>query len=122
MSVFTPREATKRSSRCFTIVTTSTFSQASHRRLPHQRPFTKFNFADDCPVFDGMYDFCKAYAGGSLAGARRLAAAKRILCYQLVRWIASRQKFEASGFCYINDIVLGIMSSYGSSTCSLHRH
>lgn len=32
----------------------------------------RFNVGEDCPVFDGMYDFCKLYTGGSLDGARKL--------------------------------------------------
>lgn len=29
---------------------------------------------EDCPVFDGLFDFCRMYAGASLAGARKLCA------------------------------------------------
>lgn len=32
----------------------------------------RFNVGDDCPVFDGMFDFCKLYTGASIEGARRL--------------------------------------------------
>ena len=31
-----------------------------------------FNVGDDCPVFDGLYDFCSMYTGASLEGAMRL--------------------------------------------------
>ncbi|KAG0432032.1 hypothetical protein HPB47_021221, partial [Ixodes persulcatus] len=38
--------------------------------------FTKslshFNVGDDCPVFDGLYDFCSMYTGASLEGAVKL--------------------------------------------------
>jgi histone deacetylase HOS2 len=33
---------------------------------------SRFNVGEDCPVFDGMYDFCKIYTGASLDGARNL--------------------------------------------------
>ncbi|CAD0058594.1 unnamed protein product [Aureobasidium pullulans] len=39
----------------------------------------KYNVGDDCPVFDGLFEYCGISAGGT------------------------------SGFCYINDIVLGII-------------
>lgn len=35
---------------------------------------SKFNVGEDCPVFDGMYNFCKLYTGGSLDGARKLVS------------------------------------------------
>jgi acetoin utilization deacetylase AcuC-like enzyme len=28
----------------------------------------RYYVGDDCPVFDGIYDFCKLYTGGSLQG------------------------------------------------------
>uniref|UniRef100_A0A1I8G7H4 Histone deacetylase n=1 Tax=Macrostomum lignano TaxID=282301 RepID=A0A1I8G7H4_9PLAT len=52
-----------------------------------------FNVGDDCPVFDGIFDFCSAYTGASIQGAQ----------------LINNNKYEASGFCYINDIVLGIL-------------
>lgn len=32
----------------------------------------RFNVGEDCPVFDGLYDFCQLSAGGSIGG--RLAS------------------------------------------------
>ena len=29
---------------------------------------------EDCPVFDGLYDYCRVYTGGSIDGAKRLNA------------------------------------------------
>jgi hypothetical protein len=29
-----------------------------------------FNCVEDCPIFADMFEFCKMYAGASLAGAR----------------------------------------------------
>ena len=28
-----------------------------------------FNMGEDCPVFDGIWDYCQLYTGGSLGGA-----------------------------------------------------
>ena len=32
----------------------------------------KYNVGDDCPVFDGLFEFCGISAGGSMEGAARL--------------------------------------------------
>ncbi|KAB8360655.1 hypothetical protein FH972_024393 [Carpinus fangiana] len=69
----------------------------------------KFNVGDDCPVFDGLFEFCGISAGGSMEGAARL---NRNKCDVAVNWAGGlhhAKKSEASGFCYVNDIVLGIL-------------
>ncbi|KAG8919610.1 histone deacetylase [Tulasnella sp. 418] len=69
----------------------------------------KYNVGDDCPVFDGLFDFCSISAGGSMEGAARLSRNK---CDIAVNWAGGlhhAKKGEASGFCYVNDIVLGIL-------------
>lgn len=69
----------------------------------------KYNVGDDCPVFDGLFEFCGISAGGSMEGAARLNRQK---CDIAVNWAGGlhhAKKSEASGFCYINDIVLGII-------------
>ncbi|KAI6242644.1 Histone deacetylase [Aphelenchoides fujianensis] len=38
----------------------------------YEKYFAKFNIGEDCPVFDGVFDFCSMYTGGSLE--RRHAA------------------------------------------------
>jgi histone deacetylase 1/2 len=30
---------------------------------------SRFNFGEDCPVFLGLYDYCKTYSAGSVLGA-----------------------------------------------------
>eukprot|EP01117_Protostelium_nocturnum_P018504 TRINITY_DN7752_c0_g1_i1.p1 TRINITY_DN7752_c0_g1~~TRINITY_DN7752_c0_g1_i1.p1 ORF type:complete len:433 (-),score=113.99 TRINITY_DN7752_c0_g1_i1:477-1775(-) len=70
---------------------------------------SRFNVGDDCPIFDGMYDFCKMYSGGSIEAAVKLNTG---LCDIAVNWsggLHHARKDEASGFCYINDIVLSIL-------------
>lgn len=68
-----------------------------------------FNVGDDCPVFDGMYDYCKIYAGASLDAAVKLNTGA---CDVAVSWsggLHHARLDEASGFCYVNDIVLAIL-------------
>ncbi|CAD5215643.1 unnamed protein product [Bursaphelenchus xylophilus] len=74
----------------------------------YEKYFGKFNIGEDCPVFDGVYDFCSMYTGGSLEGAMRLNAGD---CQIAVNWsggLHHAKKWEASGFCYVNDIVIAI--------------
>lgn len=69
----------------------------------------KYNVGDDCPVFDGLFEFCGISAGGSMEGAARL---NRNKCDIAINWsggLHHAKKSEASGFCYVNDIVLGIL-------------
>ena len=32
----------------------------------------RFNVGEDCPVFDGLYEFCQLSSGGSVASAVKL--------------------------------------------------
>merc|ERR1712136_72071 len=67
-----------------------------------------FNVGDDCPVFPGLYDFCSMYTGASLQAATMLNNNK---CDIAVNWsggLHHAKKYEASGFCYVNDIVIAI--------------
>ncbi|KAK2057456.1 histone deacetylase domain-containing protein [Colletotrichum caudatum] len=75
----------------------------------YQKEQGKYNVGDDCPVFDGLFEFCGISAGGSMEGAARLNRQK---CDIAVNWAGGlhhAKKSEASGFCYVNDIVLGIL-------------
>lgn len=64
---------------------------------------------DDCPIFGGMYAFFKQYAGASLAGARSLVTGKTDIAINWSGGLHHAKKASASGFCYINDIVLAIL-------------
>lgn len=64
---------------------------------------------NDCPVFEGMYDFCQLYTGGSLAAAININKGKSDVCINWSGGLHHAKKSEASGFCYINDIVLAIL-------------
>ncbi|KAK9463849.1 uncharacterized protein V1516DRAFT_668861 [Lipomyces oligophaga] len=69
----------------------------------------KFNVGDDCPVFDGLYEFCSISGGGSMEGAARLNRGKCDIAINWAGGLHHAKKSEASGFCYVNDIVLGIL-------------
>ena len=71
----------------------------------------KFNIGEytDCPVFDGMYEFCATYTGCSLDGAVKLNHGLTDVAINWSGGLHHAKKTEASGFCYINDIVLAIL-------------
>ncbi|KAF7359128.1 Hist-deacetyl domain-containing protein [Mycena sanguinolenta] len=68
-----------------------------------------FNCGEDCPVFADLYDFCAMYTGASLAGARKLCAGTTDIAINWSGGLHHAKRGEASGFCYINDIVLAIL-------------
>ncbi|KAK9836982.1 hypothetical protein WJX81_004308 [Elliptochloris bilobata] len=63
----------------------------------------------DCPVFDGMFEYCAVYSGGSVGGAALLNEGKADICVNWAGGMHHAKKAEASGFCYVNDIVLAIL-------------
>ncbi len=69
----------------------------------------KYNMGDDCPVFDGLYNYCTLYAGASLDAARKLTNNQADIAINWSGGLHHAKKAEASGFCYINDIVLAIL-------------
>jgi histone deacetylase HOS2 len=67
------------------------------------------NCTEDCPIFAEMYEFCRMYAGASLAAARKLCAGTTDIAINWSGGLHHAKRGEASGFCYINDIVLAIL-------------
>ncbi|KAK8844563.1 hypothetical protein IAR55_006410 [Kwoniella newhampshirensis] len=64
---------------------------------------------EDCPAFEGLFEFCSISAGGSLGGAERLNSGAADIAINWAGGLHHAKKTEASGFCYVNDIVLGIL-------------
>ncbi|CAI2298020.1 unnamed protein product [Caenorhabditis sp. 36 PRJEB53466] len=69
----------------------------------------RFSVGEDCPVFDGMYEFCQLSCGGSLAAAAHLNRKESDIAINWMGGLHHAKKSEASGFCYSNDIVLAIL-------------
>jgi len=69
----------------------------------------QFNFGEDCPVFDSLYDYCCLYTSGSILGAQLLNEKKSDIVINWSGGLHHAKKCEASGFCYINDCVLAIL-------------
>lgn len=71
----------------------------------------KFNVGEqtDCPVFDGLFEFCSMYSGCSIDGAVKLNHGLTDVAINWSGGLHHAKKMEASGFCYVNDIVLAIL-------------
>ncbi len=81
------------------------------------------NLDGDCPVWDGLYEFCSLSAGGSigifdtwinqvdfsLAAAIKLNRGDADIAINWGGGLHHAKKAEASGFCYVNDINLAIL-------------
>lgn len=75
-----------------------------------QTQLNRFNLGTpDCPVFDGLFSYCQSYTGGSVGGAANLNKGQ---CDVAINWAGGlhhARRCCASGFCYINDIVIAIL-------------
>ncbi len=68
-----------------------------------------FNIGDDCPVFEGVYDYSKLYTGASLDATSKLISGASDIAINWSGGLHHAKKSEPSGFCYVNDIVLSIL-------------
>lgn len=68
-----------------------------------------FNIGEDCPIIEGLSDYCKIYTSGSILGAHYLNQKISDIAINWSGGLHHAKKHEASGFCYINDCVLGIL-------------
>lgn len=113
MDLYRPRRATKEEMMAFHAEEYMDFLQ---RVTPDNvkeftnKVLTKFNIGDDCPIFDGMYDYSSIYTGASLDASRKLINEQSDIAINWSGGLHHAKKFEASGFCYINDIVLAILN------------
>jgi histone deacetylase 1/2 len=85
-----------------------------HRVTPEnmnefQKHQGKFNVGEDCPVFDGIFEYCSISAGGTIGCAQRLNHGDADIAINWAGGLHHAKRNEASGFCYVNDIVLGIL-------------
>lgn len=63
----------------------------------------------DCPVFDGLFEYCQIYTGGSVNSAALMNDKQADICLNWSGGLHHAKKAEASGFCFVNDIVLAIL-------------
>jgi acetoin utilization protein AcuC len=65
--------------------------------------------SQDCPIFPGMYEYARLACGGTLAAARLIIEGKARVAFNPSGGFHHAGPAMASGFCYLNDIVLGCM-------------
>lgn len=122
MTVFTPHIATADEIKAFHsndyIDFLEMISPSNERR--HKNRLTDYGLSEqitmknlgdgpDCPVFEGMFDYCRSYTGGTIDGATQLNHGTTDIAVNYSGGLHHAKKTEASGFCYVNDIVLGIL-------------
>eukprot|EP00940_MAST-03C_sp_MAST-3C-sp2_P001501 g1501.t1 len=113
MECFRPRLATPEDMTMFHTLEYTKFLQnvspAKEKKATQQN--NRFNLGEftDCPVFDGLFDFCQLYTGASLGAAVKLNHGLADICINWAGGLHHAKKSESSGFCYINDIVLAIL-------------
>ncbi|XP_041716712.1 histone deacetylase 2 isoform X1 [Coregonus clupeaformis] len=75
----------------------------------YSKQMQRFNVGEDCPVFDGLFEFCQLSTGGSAAGSVKLNRQQTDIAVNWAGGLHHAKKSEASGFCYVNDIVVAIL-------------
>jgi acetoin utilization protein AcuC len=63
----------------------------------------------DCPAFKGVYDFCLWAAGATITAAKLIIDGKARITFNPSGGFHHAGADYASGFCYVNDVVLGCM-------------
>jgi histone deacetylase 3 len=108
MKVYKPRRATIED---LTKFHTPEYIEFLQRVTPDTplRDKIRFNVYGDCPGFESLFEFCQLYAGGSIDGAIQLNHGQCDIAINWAGGLHHARKSEASGFCYINDIVLAIL-------------
>lgn len=61
----------------------------------------------DCPVFRGMYEYSALACGATLTGADLIISGEADIVFNPSGGFHHAKAEQASGFCYLNDIVLG---------------
>jgi acetoin utilization protein AcuC len=64
----------------------------------------------DNPIFPGLWDAAQLVAGGSLLAATLVAAGEADRAFHFAGGLHHAMRDRASGFCYVNDAVLAIMT------------
>ncbi|PKI85013.1 histone deacetylase [Malassezia vespertilionis] len=111
MQVLRPKHATREQ---MTQFHTDEYIDFLHRVTPEMvqdltGDGTRFLIGEDCPAFDGLFEFCSISCGGSISAANRLNEGLTDVAINWSGGLHHAKKREASGFCYTNDIVLAIL-------------
>ncbi|CAE7030569.1 hypothetical protein PTNB73_05436 [Pyrenophora teres f. teres] len=78
---------------------------------PEDPLYTEFGFggdSNDCPVFDGLWNYVSLYTGATISAAQTLVNNTSDIAINWSGGLHHAKKNLASGFCYVNDIVIAI--------------
>uniref|UniRef100_A0A2K5PPR7 Histone deacetylase 1 n=1 Tax=Cebus imitator TaxID=2715852 RepID=A0A2K5PPR7_CEBIM len=75
----------------------------------YSKQMQRFNVGEDCPAFDGLFEFCQLSAGGSVASAVKLNTQQTDIAVKWAGGLHHAKKSEASGFCCVNDVVFATL-------------
>jgi acetoin utilization protein AcuC len=78
-------------------------------RSPEKEAYLAFGLgAEDNPVFPGLYDWAALLGGATLQATRLVADEGYPIAFSMSGGMHHALAGRASGFCYVNDLVLGI--------------
>lgn len=83
--------------------------QAGEGTLPPYEALMQGLGTPDCPIFPGMYDYLFLQAGTSVTGARLILDGKADIVFNPSGGLHHAHADRASGFCYVNDVVLALL-------------
>ncbi|KAM5145449.1 histone deacetylase 8 [Mantella aurantiaca] len=69
----------------------------------------EYGLGYDCPITEGIYDYAAAVGGATLTAVEQLMEGRARIAMNWPGGWHHAKKDEASGFCYLNDAVLGIL-------------
>ncbi|XP_063705171.1 histone deacetylase 8-like [Culicoides brevitarsis] len=68
----------------------------------------EFGIGYDCPKIDNLLEFCLSLASGTISAAEAILTKEADIAINWCGGWHHAQRDSAAGFCYVNDIVLGI--------------
>lgn len=88
-----------------------TYPVEEDKRLEFLQKRQEFKVGEstDCPAFNGIYDICQISTGASIDAATLLLNGETDIAINWAGGLHHAKKSEASGFCYVNDIVIAIL-------------
>lgn len=110
MDTYVSRPATKEELEDFHSAEYLDYLKSALVTPPDDSETKPFNLGNtDCPIFEGLFNYCSMYSGASIDAARKLCNNESDIAINWSGGLHHAKKAEASGFCYVNDIVLAIV-------------
>jgi histone deacetylase HOS2 len=110
MDTYLSRQATEEEMRDFHSDDYLEYLRTAKVAMPDDETPKPYNLGgSDCPIFEGLFNYCSMYSGASIDAARKLCNNESDIAINWSGGLHHAKKAEASGFCYANDIVLAIL-------------